>query len=200
MAAPRRRKRVMKSPETRRADLTAAAERLFEARGYDIVTIADITAAAGVAKGTFYLYFASKAELLDALRARLIEDTTSWLRHLTVPGADGDWSAFIRALVEGAIAFQVEQYERHELFRVPHVHAEPDGPGEGTDPVRLLLRQILEAGVRSNRLRVGDMASATDVVYDFLHLASDRACREPARRQAIAGTTADLLVQGLVRP
>jgi len=49
--------------------LTAAALHLFLERGIDGVTIDDITQATGVAKGTFYRYFADKSALVNALIA-----------------------------------------------------------------------------------------------------------------------------------
>lgn len=47
--------------------LLAAAQGLFVREGVAAVTVADIADAAGVAKGTFYRYFASKEALVDAL-------------------------------------------------------------------------------------------------------------------------------------
>jgi AcrR family transcriptional regulator len=37
---------------------------LFNERGYDLVTIEEITQKAGVAKGTFYTYFATKSDII----------------------------------------------------------------------------------------------------------------------------------------
>ena len=52
-----------------------AAETVFGERGYEAASIVDITRAAGVAQGTFYLYFNSKkavfAELVGELGATL---------------------------------------------------------------------------------------------------------------------------------
>jgi len=58
-------------PAERRTELLDAAERLFADRGLATTTIADITRAAGVSKGSFYVYFASRDELVEALNARL---------------------------------------------------------------------------------------------------------------------------------
>lgn len=52
--------------------LYAAAVALFEAKGYDAVTVAEITRTAGVAKGTFFNHFPSKADILAEWYRRLV--------------------------------------------------------------------------------------------------------------------------------
>jgi AcrR family transcriptional regulator len=60
-----------------RASLLVAAEKLFGVRGYDGTSIVDLTRAASIALGTFYLYFPDKqalfVELVDTLGVRLRE-------------------------------------------------------------------------------------------------------------------------------
>lgn len=51
------------------------ASELFAARGYHGTTIDEIVQATGIAKGTFYIYFNSKEELLVGVVKRLIGDT-----------------------------------------------------------------------------------------------------------------------------
>jgi AcrR family transcriptional regulator len=53
----------------RRATLLAAAARRFDAVGFDATTMAEVADAAGLAKGTTYLYFPSKESLFLKLLA-----------------------------------------------------------------------------------------------------------------------------------
>jgi len=53
--------------EATRQRLLAAAEEIFSVRGYHTASISDITREAGVAQGTFYLYFDSKLAVFQAV-------------------------------------------------------------------------------------------------------------------------------------
>jgi len=59
----------------RRQRIIANASELFAARGYHGTTIDEIVQATGIAKGTFYVYFSSKEELLVELMKQLITNT-----------------------------------------------------------------------------------------------------------------------------
>jgi len=56
-----------KSPGRTREKLVFAAMELFAKKGFDKTTVDEIVAKAGVAKGTFYLYFKSKDDLIKEL-------------------------------------------------------------------------------------------------------------------------------------
>ncbi|HKE75173.1 MAG TPA: helix-turn-helix domain-containing protein, partial [Acidimicrobiales bacterium] len=58
------------TPEETRERLLDAAARVFELKGYEGATVAQIAREAGVSSGAIYAHYASKADLLaDALRA-----------------------------------------------------------------------------------------------------------------------------------
>lgn len=65
--------RTIKKPEFRREEIMNVAEELFGQRGVEETSVNDIIGRVGVAKGTFYWYFKSKEELLDALVERGID-------------------------------------------------------------------------------------------------------------------------------
>lgn len=66
------RKDVIK--EFRTAELLEAARRLFAVQGFHATTVEDIAAAAGVAKGTVYLYYKSKHDVYWAALERGITE------------------------------------------------------------------------------------------------------------------------------
>lgn len=65
--------KVSKEYNERRKEIVDAARRLFSTKGYNKCTINDILDAVGIAKGTFYYYFSSKEEVLDAIINRVAE-------------------------------------------------------------------------------------------------------------------------------
>lgn len=60
-------KRIVKEHDERKTEIIEAAQQLFYKHGYDKTSIAMVIDAVGIAKGTFYHYFASKSDLLDAI-------------------------------------------------------------------------------------------------------------------------------------
>lgn len=66
--------RTVKAPDVRRAEIIQAAHRLFQSRGYSVTSVDEIVREAQVAKGTFYYYFKSKADILEALARQMVTD------------------------------------------------------------------------------------------------------------------------------
>lgn len=69
--------------ERTRGRILIAAEQIFADVGYHDASIVKITEAAGVAQGTFYLYFASKLEVFE----ELVDDLNRRVRHAMSEGA-----------------------------------------------------------------------------------------------------------------
>jgi AcrR family transcriptional regulator len=78
-------------PEVRREQILDAAARVFTERGIAATSMAEVATAAGVAKGTLYLYFDSKELLVDAVAGRyhrVVVDEAVRLRTDDGPLAD----------------------------------------------------------------------------------------------------------------
>src|SRR5690625_878019 len=61
-----------KSPEARKKEIMDVAETLFITKGYAKTTINNILSEIDIAKGTFYYYFKSKEDVMDAIIDRFI--------------------------------------------------------------------------------------------------------------------------------
>ena len=64
-------------PEKRRAQILHHATELFGRQGYHKTSVTDIIRAAGVARGTFYLYFDSKRAIFEEALDNLLERLSS---------------------------------------------------------------------------------------------------------------------------
>ncbi|RDU23631.1 TetR/AcrR family transcriptional regulator [Anaerosacchariphilus polymeriproducens] len=62
--------RVIKKHDERKNEILDAAERLFHVKGYEKCTVNDILEEVAIAKGTFYYYFKSKKEVMEAVVSR----------------------------------------------------------------------------------------------------------------------------------
>src|SRR5918999_2565514 len=113
--AAAKRKRVTKAPEDRRADLLDAGLRVLREQGAD-ATVADIAAAADVAKGTFYLYFDTRDDLFVALRRQLDASfLASVTEGLDLAEAADRWRMVDRT-VAGFVDFLLDIDDVHDVL------------------------------------------------------------------------------------
>ena len=79
MVSPPKRARSDTDKQARREHLLATARELWRERGFATLTMSEVASRAGLAKGTTYLYFQTKEELLLAL---LTEELEAWFAEL----------------------------------------------------------------------------------------------------------------------
>lgn len=82
--------RIVKEYDERYAEFLNVAQALFYSEGYERTSVKEIIKAVGVAKGTFYHYFDSKAALLEALVETLIERLYGQLESTLEPILDDE--------------------------------------------------------------------------------------------------------------
>ena len=106
------------TPSTARGEATRtrvleAAEQVFGAKGYHGASVTEITRAAGVAQGTFYLYFRGKKEIfLD-----LVDDLGTRLRAVTLEASAGAGS-YSEAQERGFEAFFEFARGHRNIYRI----------------------------------------------------------------------------------
>lgn len=78
--------RIVKKPEERKAEMVAAAAKLFAQQGFVRTSVAEIVSAVDVAKGLFYYYFTTKDDMVKAV----VEGYCSYLGTVAGQIADGE--------------------------------------------------------------------------------------------------------------
>ena len=140
-----------------------AAMRVVSRKGYDHVTVQDIADEAGVAKGTVYLYFKSREDVLEKTMSFSFEDF-----HILIREAIGRGTTF-RERVEQVVRAQLEYFERQqEFFRLYLAMAEPLGE-------RRLRKHA------SYRTHIGQLVSMVEMALE-----NDEVRAQPPERIAIA--------------
>lgn len=146
-------------PEVRQRQILEAAAALAVEHGLDNVSIAQVAQSAGIAKGSIYLHYASRAELIDALQADL------WRKMLDHPNevvADhsATWAERLDEIVRHLVEFSMDNEDLyHAVFHATATHTD-----EPWTESRQLIRQLIHGGGRAGEFDVVDL----DVTTDFL--------------------------------
>ncbi len=145
--------------EFRQAEILAAARRVFSKRGYEAATLDEIAAAAGLAKGTLYLYFDNKEAIFwEAVRERLL-GLRRRAREVMAQAPD------VPARLRAAIAVRCElmrtdaEFMRIYLTEFGHLCAHPTRFRKNFRELYLEmahdLAAVVEQGMREGALRPG---------------------------------------------
>ncbi|MGW3658758.1 TetR/AcrR family transcriptional regulator [Streptomyces sp. NPDC005151] len=112
-ATPKKRKRVVKTAEARRADILKAGREVFGTTGFADATIADITTAAGMGKGSFYMYFETKDHVLGALWEEYVNAFYDTTQEILAQG--NAWWPTMDELLQRFLEHAIENAELHRL-------------------------------------------------------------------------------------
>jgi AcrR family transcriptional regulator len=108
--------------EFRCQTICQAAMRVVARKGFARATVQEIADEAGVAKGTVYLYFNSRQEILDNTMEGAVEELLTRLRTAAEQG--GDFSSVLERIVSAQLTY----FDEHrDFFRLYVVMAEPAG-------------------------------------------------------------------------
>jgi AcrR family transcriptional regulator len=132
-----------------RARLIDAGRDVFTRQGLEEATIAQITAAADVGFGTFYLYFPTKEALYRAVVSTGFRDLGGQLEAV-VPADSTPWRAALRAGVETLFRFAMEHRDLFLLmFAGRELGGGQGGGGGGRGPIVLWATAVVQAAARA---------------------------------------------------
>jgi AcrR family transcriptional regulator len=168
-----------KPAEVRREELMAAAERIFVTKGVAATSIDEIVAAAGVAKGTFYIHYPSKEHLLGALQARFVVAWCNDFRAAVDRRRADDWKGKLRAWVEAGVNGYLDRLALHDVvfheYRPEPARAAHE---KHDDSITKHLAELLALGTRAGAWSVESPRMTAVMLFHALHGALDEAIGE----------------------
>lgn len=157
MAITTKRSRITKPPEDRRRELLDAATKLFVRKGISETTVADITEAAHVAKGTFYLYFDSREHLQAALRERFVDEMMAHALPLVARVGKEDWWGLVDAVAESIVDFTLDHADLCTfIMQQPHTPGTKDILAESEQRVNVMMTSSIQVGIDAGAFQVDD--------------------------------------------
>lgn len=155
-----------------REALLDAAEELFSKRGFAAVSVDDIVARAGVAKGTFYNHFADKRDLAAALAIQIRHEVRD--RIAQTKAASDDPAMHLAIAVSLFLDLALTRPNR-ALILVSLLSGATDATAGFNQP----LRNTLEDGLTLGRFRFSDLDSALVTVLGIVSAAIRHLIEQP---------------------
>jgi AcrR family transcriptional regulator len=166
-----------KAPASTKQDLLCAAQACFAVTGFEATKVEDITARAGIAKGAFYTYFASKdacwKELVDGFLAELrdVVDT-----HDAAVRARQPLSDRLEAWVQHDVHVFEFCWERRTMLRlltsgaggIAYAHLLDEFAQGCARNAESLVRQLMTEGIYRSDIDPKLVASMLGGAYDRL--------------------------------
>ena len=125
--------KAVKEGEVRRREILVAARELFVKKGYEQTSVNDILKIVDIAKGTFYYYFASKEEVLEAIILDIVEEGAKRAEMILKDKSVPLVNRIMMAIMAQAPEFEGADEIKEELHKVENAKLE-----------RLYLRAMLK--------------------------------------------------------
>lgn len=170
------------SPDQRREELIEAAEKLIRVKG-ETCRVEDIVAAAGAAKGTFYLYFSSWEDLLFSLRQRAFENFNLQYPIPQQSKRPVDWMTILEKVAVGFVDFVIELGGIHRVvFHGPFADNNPVAEGFAAEGPFV---DILKAGMAARTFKKSDPEITAHLLFAMVHSAADAVSHGQDRSQIL---------------
>ena len=169
-----------KPPEERRSELMSAAERLFLKHGVAATTVEQITSAAKVAKGTFYLYFSTKEDVLAGLGEQFAQTLLTTIKNAVAAQPQDDWKGRLTAWAAAAVRGYLESIRLHDILFYSAFHP-PTREGMVDNVVIDHLTDLLASGAAAGAWSIDDPRATAVFLFSGLHGVVDHAYNRERR-------------------
>lgn len=168
--------KIKENQQKKRQQLFETAFDLFTSKGIHETTIQDIAKAAGVAKGTFYLYFKDKYDLIDKLRkkktAKLFEEAINFSRTVQYDNFTEQLLIIIEYIID---EFSNNQDLLRFIYKnlslgmgLQNIHIDTDKDKEQGENTTSSIYEIFEERVKQDGLELKDPRTTLFLVIELV--------------------------------
>lgn len=154
-----------------------AAQALFLEKGFAATSVDEIVKRADVAKGTFYLQFKTKDDVLLALQDRFVATFHEKMQEALDSPPEGDWHRRLDSWIETLINGYLDNVDLHDLVFHNH-HATHLRMGHD-NPVITQIATFIAGGTRAGAWTVKDAHMAGVMLFYAAHGSVDAAIVDP---------------------
>ena len=164
---------VIKDGIIRREEIIMAARGLFINKGYDKTSVNDILNIVNIAKGTFYYYFSSKAEVLESIVTNIVDEgilrAEYKLKDKTVPLLN----RFILVIMGQRPEFEGSDVIKEEMHKVENTKLERLYLREMIKRLTPILEELIIEGIDQNIFKTDYPREAIESILLLGHMMFD---------------------------
>ncbi|MDY6924560.1 MAG: TetR/AcrR family transcriptional regulator [Pseudomonadota bacterium] len=202
---PRSQRKPKGEGHARRAEILAAAERIFVEHGYEGATIRKIADEVGLSSTALYMHFAEKGEILHEICRQAF--TTLMEANDEVLAGPSDPEARLRRMLRAYIAFGFANPNAYRLVYMTRPVELRDGAQSAARELGQELfrafETVVEEAAEAGRLR-GDAATTAQALWAGAHGVVSLVITKPyfewVEQETLVDTLLDGLFAGLLKP
>jgi AcrR family transcriptional regulator len=202
---PRSQRKPKGEGHARRAEILAAAERIFVEHGYEGATIRKIADDVGLSSTALYMHFSEKSEILHEICSRAFSALLE--ANEAVTSRTGDPAARLRLMLEAYVAFGFANPNAYRLaYMTRPIELREGAQSAARELGHELFRSFEKAveDVEAAGLLRGDVRSAAQALWAGVHGVVSLMITKPyfdwVDRETLVTTLLDGLLAGLLKP
>lgn len=188
----------------RRAQILRAAKQAFSQKGFHTASVSDIIERAGIARGTFYLYFESKRDVFDKLLEELLVELRACIRPIELKPGSPQPVEQLRANIMRVLELVLREPELFQLLLHQARGLDPQSAAivaSFYERVLTLIERSLEHGMRLGLIRPCNPAIISSCILGTVKevagwLIAQR--QQPTDREALVDEILNFGLRGLL--
>lgn len=179
--------RIVKNPQDRKIEILNAALELFLRKGFEETSVHDIVNKIGVAQGTFYYYFKSKEDVVDAIIEVYIKEI---IDAVTPVGKEEGLSVQEKLVKMARAETEVNFKYIKDLYSIRSVDIHARIISKMVDNLAPIYAGVLNDPLKGNISKIPHYIEFTEIIISASHILFDFGLFSPTREKFEARVSA----------